>query len=91
MLDDPVQHIDDFRALNLVEVLSAVRRLNRQVIVAVEDTLLADLLCRRLRSTSNEGGVRYDLSVDGNGSAMIEKAVPVAPLLPRVLALQEAS
>src|SRR5689334_3813915 len=25
LLDDPVQHIDDFRALNLVEILSAIR------------------------------------------------------------------
>jgi len=44
------QHIDDYRALNLVEVLAAVRRQGRQVIVAVEDSALADLLCRRLRS-----------------------------------------
>jgi len=26
LLDDPVQHIDDYRALNLVEVLAAIRR-----------------------------------------------------------------
>ena len=39
LLDDPVQHIDDYRALNLVEVLTAIRRTGRQVIVAVEDSL----------------------------------------------------
>src|SRR6267154_4326418 len=44
LLDDPVQHIDDYRALNLVEVLTAIRRTSRQVIVAVEDPALANLL-----------------------------------------------
>ena len=41
VLDDPVQHIDDYRALNLVEVLSAIRMDKRQVICAVEDAALA--------------------------------------------------
>lgn len=50
LLDDPVQHIDDYRAVNLAEVITAVRRTGEQVIVAVEDPALADLLCRRLRS-----------------------------------------
>jgi len=61
LLDDPVQHVDDYRALNLVEVLSAIRRSGRQVVIAVEDPSLADLLCRRLRSSSAEPGVRIDL------------------------------
>ena len=91
MLDDPVQHIDDFRALNLVEVLTAIRKLNRQVVVAVEDPLLADLLCRRLRSTPDEGGKRYDLAVDAAGSAAIASAVEIRPLPARVLELKEAS
>lgn len=56
LLDDPVQHIGDYRALNLVEILSAIRRTGRQVIIAVEDHALADVLCRRLRSTALEGG-----------------------------------
>src|SRR5205823_9206237 len=61
LLDDPVQHIDDYRALNLVEVLSAIRRTGRQVIVAVEDPALADVLCRRLRSANEYGGRHFDL------------------------------
>ena len=43
LLDDPVQHIDDYRALHLVEVLSALRQAGRQVVIAVEDEALADL------------------------------------------------
>jgi len=46
LLDDPIQHVDDYMALNLVEVLAAFRT---QVIIAVKDTALVELLCRRLR------------------------------------------
>ena len=56
LLDDPIQHIDDYRAVNLVEVLAAIRRMGRQVIVAAEDSALADVLCRRLRSSVNQPG-----------------------------------
>lgn len=90
LLDDPVQHIDDYRALNLVEVLSAVRRSGRQVIVAVEDPALADLLCRRLRSTTLEAGRRFDLSTAKNGSATIEREVDIFPLPREVLRAADA-
>ncbi len=80
LLDDPVQHIDDYRALNLIEVLSAVRRTGRQVIIAVEDPALADVLCRRLRSTAVEVGRRFELSTAKNGSAVIESQVEIFPL-----------
>jgi len=92
MLDDPVQHIDDYRALNLVEVLSAVRRTGRQVIVAVEDPALADVLCRRLRSTAIEGGRRFDLSTAANnGSSAIERQTDVFPLPRGIFKTAEAS
>lgn len=80
LLDDPVQHIDDYRALNLVEVLSAVRRTGHQVIVTVEDPALADVLCRRLRSTVNDVGKRYELIIDKNGSAAIDRQIEISPL-----------
>jgi chromosome segregation protein len=35
LMDDPVQHIDDFRALHLIEVLAALRLGGRQVVCAV--------------------------------------------------------
>lgn len=89
--DDPVQHIDDYRALNHVEVLSAVRRQHRQVVVAVEDPLLADLLCRRLRSVSGHPGRRFDLAVDHAGSAAVEAVTEIAPQAARVLQYQQAS
>jgi DNA repair exonuclease SbcCD ATPase subunit len=68
ILDDPIQHIDDFRALHLVEVLSALRKVDRQIICAVEDPQLADLLCRRLTSTAEEPGARVELDCDANGA-----------------------
>lgn len=91
LLDDPVQHIDDYRALNLVEVLSGIRRLQRQVIVAVEDPSLADLLCRRLRSVSGETGRRFDLTTNSTGSASIETEIEISPLPMDVLQFPKAS
>src|SRR5207248_797567 len=85
LLDDPVQHIDDYRALNLVEVLSAVRRNGHQVIIAVEDAALADLLCRRLRSTTVELGRRFDLGAASSGSAAIERQTDISPLPREIL------
>jgi ABC-type cobalamin/Fe3+-siderophores transport system ATPase subunit len=84
LLDDPVQHIDDYRALNLVEVLAAIRRTNRQVIVAVEDPALADLLCRRLRSGTDELGRVFELRSSKTGSAEIEGTRDVYPM-PRLV------
>jgi DNA repair exonuclease SbcCD ATPase subunit len=88
LLDDPVQHIDDYRALNLVEVLTAIRRTNRQVIVAVEDPALADLLCRRLRSESAAVGRIFELQTSKTGTAEIAKSRDIYPM-PR-LVLREA-
>lgn len=81
LLDDPVQHIDDFRALHLVEVLAALRLDDRQIVCAVEDPALAELLCRRLLSSPTSIGKRYDLDVDVNGSAVVEVDAEVHPML----------
>jgi chromosome segregation protein len=82
LLDDPVQHIDDFRALHLVEVLAALRFDGRQIICAVEDPALADLLCRRLVSTSTEGGRRLDIDVGplGATSVVIDQEIHPMPV-----------
>lgn len=91
MLDDPVQHIDEYRALNLVEALAAASRQHRQIVVAVEDPLLADLLCRRLRSVSGHPGRRFDLAIDHSGSAAVETVTEIAPLASGVLRYQQVS
>jgi DNA repair exonuclease SbcCD ATPase subunit len=91
ILDDPVQHIDDYRALNLVEVLSAIRRTGRQIIVAVEDGALADVLCRRLRASLEDFGRRFDLRTSKTGSAEISEIEDVHPLPREVLQLARAS
>jgi len=85
ILDDPVQHIDDFRALQLTEVLSAVRREKRQVIVTVEDEALARLLRRRLRSSSEQGGQHVQMKYDAQAGARIKKHIPVEPMPEKVL------
>jgi DNA repair exonuclease SbcCD ATPase subunit len=80
LLDDPVQHIDDFRALHLVEVLAALRLDGRQIICAVEDSSLADLLCRRLVSTANEGGRRLDIGVGPLGATSVVTDQEIYPM-----------
>jgi chromosome segregation protein len=91
ILDDPIQHIDDYRALNLVEVLGAIRRTGRQVIVAVEDLALADVLCRRLRSSISDFGRRFDLRTSKTGTAEIAAARDIHPMPREVLHLARAS
>ncbi|MGL6519413.1 AAA family ATPase [Aeromonas encheleia] len=80
LLDDPVQHIDDFRALHLVEVLAALRLDGRQIICAVEDPALADLLCRRLMSTAKEGGRRLDIDLGSLGATSVVTDLEIRPM-----------
>ena len=91
LLDDPVQHIDDYRALNLVEVLASIRRTGRQVIVAVEDAALADVLCRRLRSVIGDEGKRFEMTIGLDGSAKILSETQIHPLPSSVMQIAEAS
>ncbi len=86
VLDDPVQHSDDYRALHLVETLAALRMTGRQIICTVEDPALADLLCRRLRPTPQAGGLRIDLGYAPGEGIHIEKVVRIEPFPQRVLA-----
>ena len=72
VLDDPIQHVDDYRALHLVETLAGLRMLGRQIICTVEDPALADLLCRRLRSSSNDTGMRIDLEYEPGEGVRVE-------------------
>lgn len=80
LLDDPVQHIDDFRALHLVEVLAALRMDGRQIVCAVEDPALADLLCRRLMSTATEEGRRIDIDLGLFGATSVVKEQEIYPM-----------
>jgi len=85
LMDDPVQHIDDFRALHLIEVLAALRLGGRQVVCAVEDEALAELLCRRLLSTSESIGRRYDLDIGPTGATTVTREAEVPPMPTGVL------
>jgi chromosome segregation protein len=85
VLDDPIQHIDDFRALNLSEVLSAIRRTGRQIICCVEDMALADLLCRRLRSDSSASGSIAHMEFDKKDGIRVRQFKEIRPLSQHVL------
>ncbi len=84
ILDDPVQHIDDFRSLHFVEILSAIRLDDRQIVCTVEDEALADLLCRRLSNRVQEGGRRYEIGVNAGGETVVLRDEYVVPLATRV-------
>ena len=85
VLDDPIQHIDDFRSLHLVEVLSAIRKSGYQVICTVEDPALADLLCRRLQRQEFGDGVRIDLKYTAMEGIEIDNIRTIPPLPRQVL------
>jgi chromosome segregation protein len=80
VLDDPIQHIDDFRALHLVEVMAALRKDDRQVVCAVEDSALADLLSRRLLSTHDQPGRRYDIEDGPSVGSIVARRTEIPPM-----------
>lgn len=81
VLDDPVQHVDDFRALHLVEVMSAMRQGGRQIVCAVEDEALAELICRRLSRTTEEIGLHHKIDLDSQSSGSVVETTQV-PTMP---------
>jgi chromosome segregation protein len=85
VLDDPVQHIDDYRALHFAEVLSSIRQLGHQVICTVQDSSLADLLCRRLRSADLGDGVKIEMVYEPGMGATIKSTQSIEPLPDRIL------
>jgi recombinational DNA repair ATPase RecF len=85
LLDDPVQHVDDFRTVHLAEVLAHLCESGRQIVCAVEDAALADLMCRRLPSTELVPGLRVTLSNDQDGAVSVSRRETIAPLSRRCL------
>ena len=71
LLDDPVQHIDDFRSIHLAELLGHLVNEDRQIICAVEDSALADLICRKMPVRSENAGKRITLGLDSAGDVGI--------------------
>lgn len=80
LLDDPVQHVDDFRTVHLAEVAAQLVADGRQVICAVEDAALADLLCRRLPIGRGGAARRITLGPDSDGALAIVSERDLQPL-----------
>ena len=91
LLDDPVQHVDDFRTVHLAEVLAHLCQSGRQIICAVEDSALADLMCRRLPSLQGAPGRQVTLGSDRDGAIAADRQEEIAPLIQRSLVLPEQS
>lgn len=86
MLDDPVQHVDDFQTVNLAEVLAQLVAAKRQVLVAVEDAALADLLARRMPVENFGNAMRLSLGLAPSGSPAVVSRQELTPMASRVLA-----
>jgi energy-coupling factor transporter ATP-binding protein EcfA2 len=85
LLDDPVQHVDDLRTVHLAELMAQLVAEGRQVICAVEDAALADLLCRRLPIKSADAAKRITLGPDHEGTLAVTSERALTPLPPQVL------
>jgi DNA repair exonuclease SbcCD ATPase subunit len=86
LLDDPVQHVDDFRTVNLAEVLAQLVAEGRQVIVSVEDAALAELLTRRMPVAHAGQATRITLGLGPEGcSTIIAQSDPI-PMVQNILA-----
>jgi recombinational DNA repair ATPase RecF len=91
LLDDPVQHVDDFRTVHLAEVLAHLCQSGRQIICAVEDSALADLMCRRLPTSESALGTRIKLGNDSDGALAVIWVQTIAPMTRRTLVSPPAS
>ena len=85
VLDDPVQHVDDFRALHLVELFSSLRRSGWQIICTVEDPELAELMARRLRGVGRGVGALISLEYQPGCGTNVENIRYLPPLETRVM------
>ena len=85
LLDDPMQHVDDFRSVHLAEVLAQLVYSGKQVICAVEDSALADMMCRRLPIEGPSAAKRMTLAIQSDGSLAVQSARFLSPLPSRVL------
>lgn len=86
LLDDPVQHVDDFRTVNLAEVLAQLVAGGRQVVVAVENAALAELLARRMPVLGAGEASRLTIGLGPKASSAIVDRRDPAPMLQNVLA-----
>ena len=85
IMDDPVQHIDDYRALHLVEALSAIRQGGHQVVCTVEDPALARLLLRRLNTGPNQNGVYIGMEYELGTGVTVAETRPILPTANSIL------
>ena len=91
LLDDPVQHVDDFRTVHLAEVLAHLCHSDRQIVCAVEDSALAELMCRRLTTSNQAAGKRVTLGNELDGSLSVTKERDIPALHHRSLVLPQNS
>ena len=88
LLDDPVQHVDDFRSVHLAEVIAQLVVNGRQIVCVVEDPALADHLCRRLPITAPGEGTRVTLGTDADGALALLDHQTLVPFTGAALVIE---
>jgi DNA repair exonuclease SbcCD ATPase subunit len=85
LIDDPVQHVDDYRAVNLVELLAAIAGTGRQILCTVEDSGLAELMGRRMTASAALDGKRFELEYHLADGSTLASTRDLFPPISRVL------
>jgi hypothetical protein len=90
LLDDPIQNMDDFNVLGLLDLLRAVSE-GRQVIVSTHDPQLGELMRRKLRPLrSTRRTITHEfIGYSGQGPAIereVDEFAPPPRLLPALVA-----
>jgi chromosome segregation ATPase len=88
LMDDPVQHIDDFRTVHLAEVVAQLVSQGRQVVCAVEDAALADLFCRRVPIAEVGSAKRITLGPDTEGSIIKVEEQLLQPMIENAIVMK---
>ena len=73
------------RALNLVELLAAIRRSGLQIICTTEDSALAELLCRRLRSSEADEGCLINMEYEPGEGIRVASSRQIYPFPAEVI------
>ena len=68
----------------MAEVLGSIRRSGRQVLCAVEDRSLANLLARRLATSESQDGSLVQLKYELGEGSMVAALETLSPLAPRL-------
>lgn len=85
-----MQHVDDFRSVHLSELLAQLVADGRQIVCAVEDVALVDMLARRLPVDRPGAAKRITLGPDNDGALAKQEEQSLIPLPMNAMVVADA-